>query len=74
MRQMARPDQLIERASRDMKQLGSFIGIEQGFGKRVRELPLVNLPLARLYSLHPTKTPTGNMLTAPRPSAGAASS
>jgi len=38
MRQAARPDQLIERAPRDMKQLRGFIGIEQGLVKEAQEL------------------------------------
>lgn len=42
MRQAARTDQLIKRASRNVKQLRRFIGFEQGFVKEIREAALMS--------------------------------
>jgi hypothetical protein len=54
-----------------MKQLRSFIGLEQGFVKQVRELALVILRSPQLYSRYLVATSACTTLSALMPSVGA---
>lgn len=48
MREMPRADKLVEGAPRNMEQLCSLIGIEQGLMEHVRKLAFVNFCLPSL--------------------------